>query len=138
VHELTLAPAVGSVGTGRRFVRQALEEWGLHALVDTAVLLTSEVVTNSVLHARTAILLTVTRSAEDLVTISVRDGSRHPPQRRVHPPDSTTGRGVELLDALATGWSVRQEEDGKSVVFSVGGGIDPWLAHARDAPDARA
>lgn len=133
MHELTLPAAVGSVGSGRRLVREALESWGLEALVDTAVLLTSEVLTNSVLHARTSMHLTVTRTGDDGVTISVRDGSRHLPQRRAHPPDSTTGRGVELLDALASRWSVHQEQDGKSVIFTVAVGTDPWLAHAHEA-----
>ena len=58
-YELTLAPTVDCVGAGRRLVGEALSEWGLDALSYTATLLTSEVLTNSLLHARTPIVLTI-------------------------------------------------------------------------------
>lgn len=125
VVELTLPPAVSSAGLARRHVRQALDSWGLAHLADTAALLTSEVVSNSVLHARTVITLTVSRGPGETVTIAVRDRSTHLPQRRSHTPGSTTGRGLHLLDRLALSWEVRPEVDGKSLVFSVGDRGDP-------------
>lgn len=130
--ELTLPAAVSSVGIGRRLVRDALLEWGLAELTDTAALLTSEVLTNSVLHARTPIVLVVVREADDLVTVTVHDGSRHLPQRRRHARDATTGRGLELLDKLALRWHVEPDDGGKTLTFSVGGGIDPWAAYSKE------
>jgi anti-sigma regulatory factor (Ser/Thr protein kinase) len=127
-YELTLPPTVESVGVGRRFVDQALSDWGLEDLSYTAALLTSEVLTNSVLHARTPIVLTVGREGQDAVTVSVHDGSSHEPRRRRHAQDATTGRGIELLEKLSDSWAVHSERTGKTLTFTVGAGGDPWEA----------
>ena len=137
-YELTLAPTVDSVGVGRRLVSEALSEWDLESLSYTAALLTSEVLTNSLLHARTQIVLTVERSGPRSITISVRDGSRIVPRRRRHPQDATTGRGLELLDRLSDSWRVDADDTGKTLTFTVAGDKDPWAAFASaewmDAP----
>jgi anti-sigma regulatory factor (Ser/Thr protein kinase) len=137
-YELTLAPTVDSVGVGRRLVSEALAEWDLSSLSYTAALLTSEVLTNSLLHARTQIVLTVERTEPRSVTISVRDGSRIVPRRRGHAQDATTGRGLELLDRLSDSWRVDTDETGKTLTFTVGADKDPWAAVAAaewmDAP----
>jgi anti-sigma regulatory factor (Ser/Thr protein kinase) len=129
-YELTLAPTVDSVGVGRRLVSEALSEWDLESLAYTATLLTSEVLTNSLLHARTQIVLTVERTGPDTVTISVHDGSPIVPRRRNHAQDATTGRGLELLDRLSQSWRVQPDADGKTLTFTVGTDIDPWAAYA--------
>lgn len=129
-YELTLPPAVESVAAGRRLVGKALADWDLDALAYTATLLTSETLTNSVLHARTEIVLRVERSGAAAVTVSVRDGSMHAPRRRRHAQDATTGRGLELLDRLAQSWQVQSAGTGKILTFTVGGGSDPWAAYA--------
>ena len=129
-YELTLAPTVDSVGVGRRLVTEALSEWGLDSLAYTATLLTSEVLTNSLLHARTQIVLTIERTGPKTVSISVRDGSPLVPRRRRHAQDATTGRGLELLDRLSQSWRVQPENDGKTLTFTVGSDIDPWAAFA--------
>ena len=136
-YELTLPPTVESVGVGRRLVSEALSEWELGELAYTATLLTSEVLTNSILHARTPIVLAVERTGAETVTISVRDGSSLLPRRRRHAHDSTTGRGLELLDRLSVSWTVQSERDGKTLTFVVGGDSDPWAAYAEaDLTDA--
>ena len=129
-YELTLAPSVDSVGVGRRLVTAALAEWGLDDLAYTATLLTSEVLTNSLLHARTQIVLTVERSGPATVSISVHDGSPLIPRRRRHARDATTGRGLELLDRLAQSWQVEPTTGGKTLTFTVGGDSDPWAEFA--------
>ena len=126
---LELPPAASSVREGRRFVTSMLQTWGLDDLVETTALLTSELLTNSVLHARTSIRLTVI-GGEGCVEVVVGDGSRHGPRRRRHARDATTGRGVELLERLATSWDVTVDDDGKSVRFTVQSGSDPWAAYA--------
>lgn len=127
-YELVLPPAVVSVGAGRRLVCEALAEWDLEALTDTAALLTSEVLTNCVLHARTPMVLTIERTGVATVTISVQDGSHHTPRQRRHAPDASTGRGLRLLDQLSQSWQVQPLENGKRLTFVVGGGTDPWAA----------
>lgn len=129
-YQLALAPTVDSVGVGRRLVAQALAGWRLEELAYTATLLTSEVLTNSVLHARTPILLTVERTDAETVSISVRDGSTLVPHRRQHAPDATTGRGLELLDRLAQSWQVTSQDEAKTLTFTVSAGTDPWAAYS--------
>jgi hypothetical protein len=57
VHVLDLPPTTASVPVARRFVRARLEVRAAEGVadVDTATLLVSEVVTNAVLHARSAV-----------------------------------------------------------------------------------
>ena len=132
-----LSPVATSVREGRRFVLDALVSWGLDDLADTAALLTSELLTNSVLHARTAIALSVRQVDEATVEICVRDGSRHAPRRRGHAHDATTGRGIELLEKLAQSWDVTTDETGKTVRFLLAAGEDPWSVVQSDLHPGR-
>jgi anti-sigma regulatory factor (Ser/Thr protein kinase) len=125
---LRLPPVARSTTDARRFVLAALAQWGLEELRDTAALLTSELVTNSVLHARTEVEITVAR-LDDGVSIAVSDGSRRAPVRRIQYGESTTGRGVELLEQLAGDWDVTQHADGKTVRFTLSETADPWAAY---------
>jgi anti-sigma regulatory factor (Ser/Thr protein kinase) len=129
-HELALEPAVESVGAGRRLVAEALAAWNLDELSYTATLLTSEVLTNSVLHARTPIVLSIERSGPEFVTICVQDQSTAAPRRRRYGQEATTGRGIELLEKLAQSWRVDVGPGGKTISFVVGGDSDPWAAFA--------
>jgi len=125
---LRLPPTARSTTEARRFVLSALAEWGLDQLRDTAALLTSELVTNSVLHARTEVEVSVTR-LDDGVSVEVKDGSRREPMRRIHDDRSTTGRGVGLLEQLAGAWDVTLHPDGKTVRFTLSEVADPWAAY---------
>jgi anti-sigma regulatory factor (Ser/Thr protein kinase) len=120
-----LPPTARSVPQARRHVASTLERWHLDDLVETASLLTSEVVTNAVLHARTAMTLTVEHDG-DGVRVSVSDGSPVPPALRRHSDLATTGRGLRLLDQLADAWSVNDNKHGKSVWFTLSTSRDPW------------
>ena len=116
-----------SVTEARRFVLDALANWQLESVADTAALLTSEVVTNAVLHARTPLGLVVRR--EDVgISIAVTDGSRRRPTERSATPEATNGRGLALLAQLATTWDVELHRNGKTVRFTVTGDSDPWAA----------
>lgn len=116
-----------SVTEARRFVLDALTNWSLDALADTAALLTSEVVTNAVLHARTTVDLVVLRLG-DGVAVEVTDGSRKQPRVGQATPESTNGRGIALLEQLASTWGVTTNRAGKTVRFTVTGDRDPWAA----------
>ena len=128
---LELPPAAASVRDGRRFITSVLETWGMPDLIETAALLTSELLTNSVLHARTEIVLSVVQRG-DCIEIEVRDGSRHGPRRRRHTADATTGRGLELLERLAHSWDVVVDDEGKVVRFVLEAATDPWAAYTAD------
>jgi len=94
---------------GRRAHQQAL---------DRALLLTSEVVTNAILHARSRLRLTATVDTHQVV-VRVYDMARTPPRRRSYRPDAGTGRGMHLVEALADSWGVDETSSGKCVWFAV-------------------
>ncbi len=118
---LILDPEPASVGAARRFVRGRLVREAIAGdLVDTAVLLTSELVTNAVIHTDTAIEVRVALSPE--VRVEVQDLTARLPQRRSHGEESVTGRGLELVEALASRFGVAlSPPGGKTVWFTLGG-----------------
>ena len=114
---LSLLPAPESVRTARDRLRELLDSWATEEKRQTIVLLLSEVVTNAVRHAPGTVHITVTLFA-DRVHARVRDENPRTPQPRA--PDETGGRGIQLLQRLATRWGVDQHPgDGKTVWFEV-------------------
>jgi anti-sigma regulatory factor (Ser/Thr protein kinase) len=100
-------------------VRVTLQDWGCDGVADEVALLTSELVTNAVLHAGTPIELVV-EERPDAVRVEVRDTSDEVPVRRQVSPDATYGRGLALVEAVARDWGVRQiPDDGKAVWFEL-------------------
>ena len=125
--ELALEPAAPSSGAARRWVRERLSELGLDELGEPVTLLTSEVVTNAVLHAATPLTVAVSPERGG-VRVEVRDASAVPPTRRRHPSTSTVGRGLAMLDSLADEWGWRRDGVGKVVWFRVEQARDAWSA----------
>ncbi|HVM64644.1 MAG TPA: ATP-binding protein [Acidimicrobiales bacterium] len=105
-----------SVGAARAFVDATLEAWGLDDSDQVAALLTSEIATNAVVHARTAYRVAVDYRAPE-VLVQVMDESPGLPVRRDPDPYEPTGRGLLLLDSYAARWGCRQQARGKSVWF---------------------
>jgi hypothetical protein len=98
----------------RLFVAATLERWGLGGLVDDAVLVVSELVTNAVVHARSDVVVTLSLAGE-AVRLSVEDGSRMPPAPRPSPALDESGRGLALVAAAASRWGTDVGGDGKVV-----------------------
>ncbi|MFF9431992.1 SpoIIE family protein phosphatase [Streptomyces sp. NPDC014746] len=114
-------PVGRSVAAARAFVRDTLQGWGHPELVDDAVVLTSELVTNAVIHAGTAAEVLCLRS-DDSVRIEVAD--RYPEReipvqggRSLGSPDRENGRGLLLCAALAHRWGVDYSPTRKHVWF---------------------
>lgn len=108
-----------SARAARRFVRDTLVAWGCESRVDTVTLLTNELVTNAVLHARSRVELSLHRHGGAL-RVEVADGSPAAPVRRDYGADqATTGRGLALVEALAAVWGVESSDRGKSIWFEV-------------------
>jgi len=116
----TLTSHPTSVGAARRFVRDVLMSRQVAGLVvDTVELLTSEVVTNAIIHGRSGPLLAVD-VREYAVRVAVGDVSPELPMRRGGGLDDVSGRGVVIVDELASAWGVERERDGsKRVWFEV-------------------
>jgi anti-sigma regulatory factor (Ser/Thr protein kinase) len=129
---LELPPSTDSVPRARRYVRQALGDSDGLTDIDTATLLVSELVTNAILHARTAVVVTVRSHAGD-VRIEVHDRSGHSPRQHAFSASSATGRGLRLIESLAKRWGVEPDRDGagKTVWCEVGPpGEASWEARA--------
>ncbi|KOT87970.1 SpoIIE family protein phosphatase [Streptomyces rimosus] len=120
----TFEPVGRSVATARAFVRDTLQGWGYGDIVDDAVVLTSELVTNAVVHAGTAADVLCLRS-DDGVRIEVAD--RYPEReiplqntgRAFAHPDREGGRGLLLCGALASRWGVEYTASQKHVWFQL-------------------
>jgi anti-sigma regulatory factor (Ser/Thr protein kinase) len=115
-----LTPHPTSVGAARRFVRDVLMSRQVaDGVVDTVELLTSEVVTNAIIHGRSGPQLAV-EIGECAVRVAVRDLSPKLPVRHVGRLDDVSGRGVVIVEELASAWGVEQEGNGsKQVWFEV-------------------
>jgi anti-sigma regulatory factor (Ser/Thr protein kinase) len=114
-----LPPHLASARHARSFVRSAIEPLVPGEAADTVELLTSEVVTNALLHARTAPRVTVA-GREGAVRVAVEDGDPTWPVRRTVPPYAVSGRGIGLVDELASAWGVEAlPSAGKRVWFEV-------------------
>ncbi len=113
--EFTLA--LPSDSTTPKAARVAVaEHYGHHTRCGELLLCVSEVVTNAVLHARSAPTMTVSRRA-DLLTVEVADDDPTQPVRRPHSATATTGRGLRILDDLTVRWGARLTARGKVVWF---------------------
>jgi anti-sigma regulatory factor (Ser/Thr protein kinase) len=115
---LLLHPVPSSASLARRFAKKTLLSWGCREHIEATTLLVSELVTNSVLHARSTIQLRIERRDQAL-RVEVSDGSRLPPVQREHDADALTGRGLSLLESLASRWGVEDLPDGKAVWFEL-------------------
>lgn len=91
-------------------------------LVETAVLLVSEIVTNALLHAGTPIDVSATMD-DDGLRVEVGDGSLHLPMRRNYAATSGTGRGLRLLEEMVDEWGVSRRRHGKTVWFRISDGL---------------
>ena len=103
----------------RQFVSDTLHSWSLDDVADVAELLTSEVVTNALLHTGAPVRLVISLT-DNTVRIEAHDESPAEPVKRPHNPDANCGRGMAILDALATEWGTEPEPpNGKVVWFSL-------------------
>jgi anti-sigma regulatory factor (Ser/Thr protein kinase) len=118
VHRLEFEPAPSSAALTRGFTAGVLEGAGWREQVDTAVLLVSELVTNSVRHARGPCALQVSFD-DDTVEFCVEDGDPTVPVARIAQGLDESGRGFLLVGALADRWGVRAMPDGKATWFTL-------------------
>ncbi|SOD81095.1 ATP-binding protein [Streptomyces sp. Ag109_G2-15] len=109
-----------AVPEARREVRELLRHWGRPGRSEIAELLTSELVTNALVHTDDDAVLTAVVSPRGL-RVEVRDFvARRPHLRAPDTGDGTHGRGLVLVQSLADAWGVRSHGVGKSVWFELG------------------
>ena len=98
----------------RLLVATALETWGVASDFPDVALITSELVTNAVVHAAGDVVLTLDLTNR-LLRIEVSDLSSDEPIMRDAEPSGAGGWGLRLVDALATGWGLEISPNGKTV-----------------------
>jgi len=113
---------VEDVREARQFTRSELAGMPLD-LVHTATLLTSELVTNAVLHAAGPLVVSIIRLPDRLL-VAVSDDDAGAPLSRPAPDAemlAESGRGFQVIAAEADdfGWQVLPDGLGKSVWFAL-------------------
>jgi len=124
--DIVLDSRPASVTIARHAVGRMLRAANLSPseMAEDVLLLVSELVTNAVLHAGTDVR--VWASAEDgRVVVAVGDDEPHSGPREAHRGTlATSGRGIWLVDLLASTWGVETFESSKVVWFDVVDGAD--------------
>ncbi|MFC4123073.1 ATP-binding protein [Nonomuraea zeae] len=113
---LPSVPAV--VGEARSLVRAKLIDWGLDRSLDDCLLIVSELVTNAVRHGGSAYALRL-EHREDRLYGEVFDPGDGRPRACLPDLDALSGRGLQIVAAIADDWGVAAADGGKIVWFSV-------------------
>jgi anti-sigma regulatory factor (Ser/Thr protein kinase) len=121
-HRVVLPPAAQAAGIARRRTREVLESLSLGHLAETAMLLVSELVGNSVRHALGDGSLLELRIvlAGAAARIEILDPDPRPPQPRTPGELDESGFGFVLIEELADDWGISQTSTGKSVWVELG------------------
>src|SRR5829696_3801021 len=113
---LTLGPVLTAAAAGRQFVAEVCGHWGLQGLAEPAALVASELVTNAVVHANTALeLLVELRGAR--LQVAVHDQDPDLAGLLAAKGGTDRGLGLEIVDQVAKAWGVRQDGAGGKTVW---------------------
>jgi anti-sigma regulatory factor (Ser/Thr protein kinase) len=113
-----------SVSAARQFARELLGDG--HPVIETATLLISELVTNSVLHSRSGepggrvTVVLCTGPAGILIQVSDDGGPSEPRVSALSPEGAEHGYGLLLVDALADRWGSICSPDGRVTWCRIG------------------
>ena len=121
-----------SVSAARRFTTEALSGRP-RELIESAVLMVSELATNSIRHAMTGFRLTIACERE-AVRIEVTDVGGGSPHLQSPGPEDLTGRGLRIVEELSDDWGVqRSASRGKTVWFKVAAPLPDVTGHGSGA-----
>jgi anti-sigma regulatory factor (Ser/Thr protein kinase) len=113
--ELRMLPDPGAPAYVRGWLRDMLRGSGLRdELVSDALLVVDELVTNAVVHAETPIVVTLDHSSDECRCMVSDRGVTGPLPRLVERADGT-GRGLRVVNAVASSWGVERTALGTSV-----------------------
>ncbi|MCY0951781.1 SpoIIE family protein phosphatase [Streptomyces sp. H27-S2] len=125
IHQYVHQADPEGLSEARHALRQALRDWGMPEIADDVELAAGELLVNALLHTDGGAVLTMEVLPEPVrrIRLWVKDRSSVWPRRRTPGEAATTGRGLLLVDALATHWGVESRGDGKAVwcEFDAGG-----------------
>jgi anti-sigma regulatory factor (Ser/Thr protein kinase) len=114
-----LATGAAAVPEARGHVRAAIRSWDVPVDQETAVLLTSELVTNAIRHEPGQELMLVIACSRGQLRVEVHDTSRSWPAPADVSADPETGRGLLLVATLSAEWGFYRTTAGKAVYFTL-------------------
>ena len=126
-HSVSLPAEPTSVARARDFVCAHLVTHSLRYLVNDVRLVTSELATNAIEHAKTPFDVSLERSGHS-VRLTVRDGSPSPPELVIASSTALAGRGMLIVQQLSREWGVDTTSTGAKSVwacFATGRTMDP-------------
>ena len=116
---IELEPVAQSVSEACRFVATMLELWGCDDPDEVLGLLTSEVVTNAILHAGGQIRLQAVLAADGTMRVETFDTSPETPVIQSPAPYGGSGRGILIVQRLARCWGIESTDSHKVVWFEL-------------------
>jgi hypothetical protein len=128
---LRLEPQIGAARRVRELVTDACARWGMPELAPSACIVATEMVNNVVAHARTSLVVLLAVRGDGMC-VAVRDRSGTVPRFTGGPvaPTAYGGRGMLLIDSVASHWGSLVLADGK-VVWAV---LAPEAGESETAP----
>ena len=112
---LDLPKSLVSASLAREFVAETLDAWGVSTIRDAALLVTSELAANALTHADSDFQVQLSLTAGS-VRIDVVDHGEGAPEPQPRSMSEEHGRGLLLIDAMATAWGIDDADgDGKAV-----------------------
>jgi len=117
VLEMSIGADRALVAEVRHSVRATLTCWGAGAIADDMAVVASELASNALKHAGSEATVRL-RLAEGQALLEVDDGSVQRPVARRVGAEVEEGRGLFLVQALATEWGWRYREGGGKTVWA--------------------
>jgi anti-sigma regulatory factor (Ser/Thr protein kinase) len=118
---LELAALTTAVPCGRLHTRQVLWEWRLAHLAQDAELLVSEMLTNAIKAPRppdgTGLVALRLLASQQQLLIEIWDHNPDDPQPRQAGPESESGRGLTVIEALSDRWGLRRVHPNLKVIW---------------------
>lgn len=114
---LDLASTLNAPGLARGAAAGAVRRWQLPCLADAVVLVVSELVTNAVRYGLPPVRLVLSRRARG-VRVEVHDAAHDAPAVGAAREVDESGRGMNIVDALASGTGVEQTAGGGKAVYA--------------------
>jgi anti-sigma regulatory factor (Ser/Thr protein kinase) len=114
---LSLDSGPAAARQARNRIEALLRAWQIPVDADVAVLLTSELVSNAVVHGAGGPVTLTVSCVSDHLRVAVHDTSRTAPVLVETSPDAEAGRGLMLVATLASDWGSYRTRTGKVVYF---------------------
>ncbi|GAA0606341.1 hypothetical protein GCM10009547_05360 [Sporichthya brevicatena] len=126
----------GEVERARNLISACMQRWGMPEDGGVAPLLVSELVTNALRYGAQPMRM-VAKQEGSTLRVEVHDArGGEPPRLRRAAPDSTHGRGMMIVDALAARWGWSEFGGEKQVWFELDlEPASPAIEPAAEAPE---